>query len=103
MNKSVAVALFAAVMIVAQSSWAEDKIADVTDMDALRAAVRADKKGLVASALKLTDVEAKRFWPVYENYQRVLDATNRRLALAVEAVVTLNRPISDLYARNLAN
>ncbi len=72
-------------------------------MNALRAAVRADKKALVASTLKLTTLEAKRFWPIYENYQRVLNATNRRLALAVEAVVTLDRPISDLYARNLAN
>jgi len=103
MQKMFAAALFAAGLIATQLAWAEDKIADVTDMDALRATVRADKKGLVASALKLTDVEAKRFWPIYENYQRVLDATNRRLALAVEAVVTLNRPISDLYARNLAN
>src|SRR5258706_101661 len=69
----------------------------------VRAAVRADKKAFVASTLKLTDLEAKRFWPLYENYQRVLNTANRRLALAVEAVVSLDKPISDLYARNLAN
>ncbi len=103
MRKNVAAILFAGAMIAAQFAWAEDKIADVTDMDALRAAVRADKKAFVTSTLKLTDLEAKRFWPIYDNYQRVLEATNRRLALAVEAVVSLDRPISDLYARNLAN
>ena len=103
MQKTFAAVLFAAGLITAQLAWAEDKIADVTDVNALRAAVRADKKAFVASTLKLTTLEAKRFWPIYENYQRVLNATNRRLALAVEAVVTLDRPISDLYARNLAN
>jgi hypothetical protein len=103
MQKTFAAVLFAAGLIAAQLAWAEDKIADVTDMAALRAAVRADKKAFVASTLKLTDLEAKRFWPLYENYQRVLNTANRRLALAVEAVVSLDKPISDLYARNLAN
>ena len=98
-----AAALLAAGLIVAQPAWAEDKIADVTDMDALRAAVRADKKGFVTSTLKLTPAEAKRFWPIYDNYQRIADAANRRRSLAVEAIVTLDKPISDLYARNLAN
>jgi hypothetical protein len=103
MQKTFAAVLFAAGLIAAQLAWAEDKIADVTDMNALRAVVRADKKAFVASTLKLTDLEAKRFWPLYENYQRVLNTTNRRLALAVEAVVSLDKPVSDLYARNLAN
>jgi len=83
MNRSVAVVLFAAVMIAAQSSWAEDKIADVTDMDALRGDVRADKKAFVASTPKLTTVGARRFWPIYDTYQRVVDATNRRVAPGV--------------------
>jgi hypothetical protein len=98
-----AAALFAAGLIAAQCAWAEDKIADVTDMDALRAAVRADKKAFVASTLKLTPAEAKRFWPVYDNYQRIADAANRRRSVAVEAIVSRDQPITDLYARNLAN
>jgi hypothetical protein len=103
MKKNFAAVLFFAAMIAAQSAWAEDKIADVTAMQALRAAVRADKKAFVASTLKLTAAEAKRFWPVYDNYQRVLDSANQRRVVAVEALVALDKPISDLYARNLAN
>ena len=103
MKKNFAAVLFFAAMIAAQSAWAEDKIADVTDMQALRAAVRADKKAFVASTLKLTPAEAKRFWPVYDNYQRVLDSANQRRVVAVEALIALDKPISDLYARNLAN
>ena len=102
MRKNFAAVLFLAAMIAAQSAWAEDKIADVTDMQALRAAVRADKKAFVASTLKLTDAEAKRFWPVYDNYQRILDSANQRRVVAVEALIGLDKPISDLYARNLA-
>ena len=103
MKKNFAAILFFAATIAAQSAWAEDKIADVTDMQALRAAVRADKKAFVASTLKLTPAEAKRFWPVYDNYQRIVDSANERRVVAVEALIALDKPISDLYARNLAN
>ena len=58
MKKNFAAVLVAAAMFAAQSAWAEDKVAEVTDMQALRAAVRADKKAFVASTLKLTDAEA---------------------------------------------
>jgi len=103
MKKNFAAILFFAATIAAQSAWAEDKIADVTDMQALRAAVRADKKAFVASTLKLTPAEAKRFWPIYDNYQRIVDSANERRVVAVEALIALDKPISDLYARNLAN
>ena len=102
MKKNFAAVLFFAATIAVQSAWAEDKIADVTDMQALRAAVRADKKAFEASTLKLTPAEAKRFWPIYDTYQRVVEATNRRVALAVEGLVARDRPLSDLYATNLA-
>src|SRR6266567_1679487 len=103
MKKNVTALLFAAAMIATPSASAEDKIADVTDMQALRAAVRSDKKAFVASTLKLTSAEAKKFWPLYDNYQRIVDSANARRVVAVEALIALDKPISDLYARNLAN
>jgi len=95
--------LFAAAMFLAQAAWAEGNVDEVTDMQALRQAVRTDKKAFVASTLQLTDAEAKRFWPVYDAYQRDLDMANRVRARAVENVVVKGNPISDLYAKNLAN
>jgi len=95
--------LCAAAMFVAQTAWAEGNAADVTDMQALRQAVRTDKKALVASTLQLTDAEAKRFWPLYDAYQRDLEMANRVRARAVEGVVVKGNPISDLYAKSLAN
>jgi hypothetical protein len=102
MQKNMAVALFAVALLAAPACWAEDKIADVTDLQALRTAVRADKKAYVASTLQLTATEAKRFWPIYDAYQRVLEQSNRRRVVAVEGLIALDRPISDLYAKSLA-
>lgn len=103
MKKRVVAILFAAAMIAVPCASAEDKISDVTDMQALRTALRSDKKAFVASTLKLTDAEAKRFWPAYDAYQRDLDTTNRRRVVAVEGLVASDKPLSDLYAKNLAN
>ena len=103
MNTKFAAVLFAAAMVAGPAAWAEDKIADVTDMQALRTAVRADKKAYVASILQLTPAEAKKFWPLYDEYQRNLDMTNRRRVVAVERVITRDRPESDLSAKNLVN
>ncbi len=103
MNKNLAAILLAAAAFAAQLSWAEGNAADVTDMQALRAAVRADKKAFVASTLQLTPAEAKKFWPLYDAYQRVLDAANQKRSMTVINLVSTDRPVSDLYARALAN
>ena len=103
MNKNIAVVLFTVASIVAQTAWAEDKLADVTDMQALLKAVNADKRALVESTLKLTSVQARRFWPIYDAYQGSLEAANRRRVVAVEDLIMRDRTLSDLYARNLAN
>src|SRR5438874_8413411 len=103
MKKIVAAGMFAAALVTQQGAWAEGSAAEVTDMQALRSAVRADKKAFVASTLQLTPAEAQRFWPIYDTYQRVADAANRRRSVTLESIVTLDKPITDLYARNLAN
>jgi len=71
-------------------------------MQALRTAVKTDKRALVASTLVLTDAEAKKFWTLYDTYQRALDAANRQRAVVVEDLLNLGKPLSDLYAGNLA-
>ena len=101
MIKTLATALAAVLMIAASPVWGEDKIADVTDMDALRKAVRADKQAYVESVMKLTPTEAKKFWPVYDTYQRDLDAANSVRNQVVEDIVILDRPLSNLYAKDL--
>jgi len=103
MDKNVAAMFLAAVTLFASPAWAQGNPADMTDMQALRSAVRADKKVFVASTLQLTDAEAKKFWPIYDAYQRDLDMVNRQQIRAIEGLIARDRPLSDPYARQLAN
>lgn len=81
---------------------AQDKVADVTDMQVLREAVRADKRAFVASVMKLTDAEAKKFWPIYNTYQRHLDNSNRERVVAVQEMMFRDTPMTNLAAKQYA-
>jgi Spy/CpxP family protein refolding chaperone len=96
------VALLVAAFVMTTPAWGQDK-ADEAAIAALRNAVQTDKRALVAATLKLTDAEAKKFWPIYDSYQRSSDMLNRERNTALEGLVARDRPMSDLYARNLAN
>ena len=102
MSKYIAPLLFAAAMLATTCVWADGSVADVTDLQALRTAVRANKKAFVASTMQLTDTEAKKFWPAYDAYQGILDMANRERILAIEGLIGRDKPLSDLYAKNLA-
>ena len=102
MNKNLVAILLAAAIVLAQPAAAQGNSADVTDLQALRTAVKADKRAFVASTLELTDAEAKKFWPLYDAYQRGLDLANRERNLALEGLIGLDKPPSDLFAKSLA-
>jgi Spy/CpxP family protein refolding chaperone len=102
MNRNVAAMFLAAAMIAAPLASAALSGA-VTDLQAMQKAVQADKKAYVASILALTPDEAKKFWPIYDQYQRDLDAANRRRNVALEGLIGTDRPLSDLYAKQLAS
>ena len=61
----------------------QDKPAD--NMQVLREKIKADKKLVVAANMDLTESEAKGFWPVYEEYQKDLDAINQRILKLIES------------------
>jgi len=103
MKHYLAAALFMAVAIATPPAWSQGQSAPANDMQALRAAVKADKRALVAKTLDLTPAEATKFWPIYDAYQRKLDTANRQTALAVEELVGFDKPMSDAFAKQLAN
>ncbi len=86
MKKCIAVLVTTFALMLPAAAWAQQG-AGATDMTALRTAVRADRKALVASTLDLTPAEAKKFWPAYDAYQRSLDAANRRRVVVIEALI----------------
>ena len=58
---------------------AQEKTADQANMEILRDKLKADKKLVVAANMVLTDAESEAFWPIYEDYQKELQALNERL------------------------
>ena len=118
MKISIAAAILAAVVFAAPICSAADKAlpapaaapaaapatapAGTTVLKAMYKAVQADKKTYIKSKLNLTDAEAKKFWPIYDAYQRDLDMYNRRRSVALEGLIGLDKPLSDLYAKQLA-
>ncbi len=103
MKKNLVALLAAAVLLIVAPAWGQDKAADEAAIAALRTAAQKDKRALVASTLNLTDAEAKKFWPIYDKYQRDFDMLNRERNTTLEGLVARDRPMSDLYAKTLAN
>jgi hypothetical protein len=102
MNKLAAIAALAACALLAPVSSAQDNAAAIADLAALQKSAKADKRALVTSTLNLTPAEAKKFWPAYDAYQEDLAALVRRRNVALEGLVARDKPMSDLYAKNLA-
>ena len=50
-----------------------------TNLEVTDEKLKADKKLIVAKYMELTESEAKKFWPVYEEYQKNLQKLNERL------------------------
>ncbi|HET9251139.1 MAG TPA: hypothetical protein VFP58_03405 [Candidatus Eisenbacteria bacterium] len=76
-----------------------DKPAD--NMEMLRDKLRADKKLIVAEAMKLTEKEGAAFWPVYETYQKELTALNDRTMKLIKDYATSYGAMTDPAAKGI--
>ena len=101
MKRLVSAIAFVAMVLSISNAFGQPKAADLTDMAALRAAAKGDKQAFVASTLALTPDEAKRFWPIYDAYQRNLDMNSRRRVVAVEGLLFRDTEMTNLAAKNL--
>jgi hypothetical protein len=74
------------------------------DLNLLRQDLRSKRKQLIAANLRLTDADAAKFWPVYDQYVTDLIAINdKKFALIQEYADkwgTLTNDQSLLFARN---
>lgn len=77
----------------------------VQDMKILLEKVKADKKVLIAANMELTDSEAKAFWPIYDAYQKDLQAINQRIGKAVVAYADAynKKSLTDAQAKQLTD
>jgi hypothetical protein len=74
----VATAVLCSAPAFAQSAGGAD-----TNMEILKQKMKADKKLLVASNMGLSDEEGKKFWPLYDAYQKELESINQKLGKAI--------------------
>jgi hypothetical protein len=77
--------LLAAVVFVAMPALAQDGGGVTSNMEILIQKVKADKKLVVAANMNLNDADGKKFWPLYEAYQKDLEQLNQRLGVAIKA------------------
>ena len=97
--RSVAMLLAALLLALSGMASAQEKPAD--PMETLRENARADKKRVVASALDLTEGEAKAFWPVYNLYQSDMVAHYDRALKLVGTFATAYQTMTDEAATEL--
>jgi Spy/CpxP family protein refolding chaperone len=72
------------------------------DPSLLLAKIQADKRGVVEKSLALSPAEAKKFWPLYDKFQRELDVPHREYSLAVRDYVSAEKSMTDANAARLA-
>jgi hypothetical protein len=93
--------LLSSVPIFAQA--AGSNTASETDIKLLREDIRSERKRLVAANMPLTDTEATKFWPIYDQYAtEVSKLGDTRVALIKEYAQSYDT-MTDAQANDLMN
>jgi len=84
--------------------FAQEKSSD-TNMQILRDKIKSDKKLVVAANMDLTEAEGKKFWPIYDAYQKDLEAINGRLKKTIVEYADAynNKSLTDAQAKKLSD
>jgi hypothetical protein len=93
--------LLSSVPMFAQSASAGSNAATDTDIKLLREDIRSERKRLVAANMPLTDTEATKFWPIYDQYAaEVTKIGDTRVALIKEYAQSYDT-MTDAQANDL--
>ncbi len=95
--------LLSSVPMFAQAASAGSNTASDTDIKLLREDIRSERKRLVAANMPLTDTEATKFWPIYDQYAaEVSKLGDTRVALIKEYAQSYDT-MTDAQANDLMN
>jgi hypothetical protein len=92
--------LLAATFLPANAAMPQGHNVD-SDIQVLRSNIRAQKIKLVSDNMKLTDVEAKAFWPVYQDYETDLSKLNDKKATLIKEYADRYDHMTDAEAKSL--
>ena len=92
---------FAPLVLAQTKTTSADKPA--SNLEIIHEKLKADKKLIVAKYMELTESEAKKFWPVYDEYQQDLRTSNDRLLRLLESYAAdyRNNSLTDDKAQKL--
>jgi hypothetical protein len=96
----IAAAMVALLMPAALPVMAKEKPGS---MEALRDAIKADKKAFIEQYMELTQAEGKEFWPYYNSYQFDLQKINDRLIKLIDDYAKSYKNLSDQDAVTMVN
>jgi hypothetical protein len=101
LHRSISIAMAVITLSFAVSAWSQDKQAN--NLEITHEKLKADKKLIVTKYMELTESEAKRFWPVYEDYQRDLQKIDQRLLNLLQSYAAdyRNQSLTDEKAKQL--
>jgi hypothetical protein len=85
----------------AQANSAAQQTTVDQDVDLLRKDVRSQKKQIIAANLQLTDAEAEKFWPVYDQYTAELVKVNDAKYAAIKEYAQNYGTLTDERAISL--
>jgi hypothetical protein len=94
-----AVALAALLLFIGSVVMSQDVPAD--NMEIVLQKIKADKKLFIAENMRLTDKEAKAFWPVYERYQNELFLLRIRTIKLIDAYANAYEKMTNATAKKL--
>ena len=80
-------------------AWSQDKPAD--NKEIVHEKLKADKKLIVSKYMDLTESEAQKFWPVYDEYQKDLQKIHERLGSLLRSYATEHQSLTDEKAKKL--
>jgi hypothetical protein len=87
---------------VATPGFAQDQAAPQLTSAEWVAKIQADKKGIVARSMELTADEGKKFWPLYDDFQRELALPQSRYTRAVLDFIAAGGALTDANAKRLS-
>jgi hypothetical protein len=100
-KRTISTAIMLMTLGFAMPGVAQDKAPN--NLEIIHEKLKADKKLIVTKYMELTDSEAKKFWPVYDEYQKDLQKLNERLGSLLQSYAAEYRSnsLSDEKAKKL--
>ena len=86
----------------ATPAFAQDKASPKLTSTEWLAKIQADKKGIVAKSMDLTPDEAKKFWPLYGQFERELAVPQSSYTRAVLDYIAAEGTLTDANAKRIA-